>query len=300
MHQLLLLDRVDPLAVLQQPIVNEVHLVGSMPLGEDVLISHERELLKAGVADRAHCRNHTLHLQLVEERVPRDRGHVHLVLQLHLHHVRQRLEELRIAAHLALLALLQLLLTLLQVAPHPHGERHGDMVLTEEATHLAVLRLLGGVDLAQVRHGLGDAADERGERDQGKHDHEDGEDALDGVPRLHLHGSRCELRERPMQRREVAIGQLVLIIFERLLSPPPWEELAGSDQVPETRNEVVHEHDQEDEFEDVDQRQHVLRVDPLEQLGDEGVELEETHQADEAHEAENTTGLQDPQVVGGF
>mmetsp|Transcript_98768 Transcript_98768/g.247560 ORF Transcript_98768/g.247560 Transcript_98768/m.247560 type:complete len:247 (+) Transcript_98768:1273-2013(+) len=187
----------------------------------------------------------------------------------------------------------------LEVAPQASGELHGDIVLAEVPTELCVLHLLAPRNFSEVRHRLCDAAHKSGECDHTHDDYDDVEGPLHCIPWGDLHRSRSKLRNAPMQARTVSVSHSVVTLDKILRHPtrrPTRRTLIVSmhraDRIPETSNEVVHYDDDRQSFTNVEQCQHILRVDTLQQLTEESVQLQQAQQAGEAEEFEDSSGTQ--------
>mmetsp|Transcript_79421 Transcript_79421/g.199561 ORF Transcript_79421/g.199561 Transcript_79421/m.199561 type:complete len:230 (+) Transcript_79421:804-1493(+) len=142
-------------AMLQQAIDHKVHFVGNLTLAVDVLLLAEGNFIDSMITNCAHCIRVVL-LVVEEERVPCERWHVHLMLQVHLEHLRDVGKERNIAPHHSVrLSLLSLLI----IAPNPHCKLHRYIVFSEEPPELCELRFLATSNLAEVCHSLRDAAD---------------------------------------------------------------------------------------------------------------------------------------------
>mmetsp|Transcript_91 Transcript_91/g.247 ORF Transcript_91/g.247 Transcript_91/m.247 type:complete len:446 (+) Transcript_91:734-2071(+) len=221
--------------------------------------------------------------------MPHERGHVGLLLQIHLHDLRQPPEELHVAPHHAPALELG---ALVDVPPDAHRQLHGDPVLAEVPPHLRLLLVDQAVALPKACHGVRDAADEGGEGHERQDDHADVEGALGRVGGHDLHGCGRELRQRPVQGSAVAVAQSSVLI-EAQMGPALVHVRPCPNPIPSAGDEVVHDDDQHNVLKDLQNRQDVLRADVVNHLGEQVVQLQYSDQSQEAHEPENPP---DPEV----
>mmetsp|Transcript_35563 Transcript_35563/g.111802 ORF Transcript_35563/g.111802 Transcript_35563/m.111802 type:complete len:375 (-) Transcript_35563:156-1280(-) len=273
--------------VLQGAVDDKVHVAHCLTLIEEDLLRHQAPLLHRGVADRAHCRGVVL-VVLQEEGVPDDDWVVDLLLQLHLHELGQLLDEFHVAPHLPPRLRMG---ALVEETPDAHRQLHRDLVLPQVPPQRGLLLIPPAVDLPEPRHGIGDAADEGGEGDEGQDDDTDVEGPLHCVGGHDLHRGGRELRQRPMQRGCVPIADCM--DSRELVGPRCTWVTQGPDPVPGARDEVVEDHDEHDVLEHLQKSQHVLGAHKLEDLGHKVVQLQ---QADQAHETQQPEDAPDPHV----
>mmetsp|Transcript_81171 Transcript_81171/g.215477 ORF Transcript_81171/g.215477 Transcript_81171/m.215477 type:complete len:260 (+) Transcript_81171:253-1032(+) len=175
--------------VFQEALNDEEHPVSHLPLAEERLLRHEGDLLRRVVANGAHSHGAQL-VERIEEGVPRQDGHVDLVVKVHLQRVRDLPEEFHVPPRLPATPSLG---SVLQVPPDAHCQLHGDLVLAQVLPQDQVLSSLQPVGLAQTCHCLGDAADERREGDHCQDHDAHVVGPLTSVGGEHLHRSWCEL-----------------------------------------------------------------------------------------------------------
>mmetsp|Transcript_81795 Transcript_81795/g.226618 ORF Transcript_81795/g.226618 Transcript_81795/m.226618 type:complete len:265 (+) Transcript_81795:718-1512(+) len=226
--------------VLDKALDDEEHLVGHLALAEENLLGHERDLLGGVVADCAHGHRALLVVQ-IEKRMPREDGHVHLVVEVHLQGVWDLPEELHVAPHLAQSPGLR---AVLQVPPDPHRQLHRDLIFTQVLPQDQLLSSLAAVALAEAGHCLGNAADESGEGDHCQDHDAHVVSSLTCVSREDFHRRRSELRERPMQTGHITVSGAVPV--PKVVFDPCLTGIERPDPVPSASDEVVQANDEQD------------------------------------------------------
>mmetsp|Transcript_48814 Transcript_48814/g.98429 ORF Transcript_48814/g.98429 Transcript_48814/m.98429 type:complete len:306 (+) Transcript_48814:625-1542(+) len=225
--------------------------------------------------------------------MPREDGPGDVQGELRAQGLREELQEL----HLALLDLLPLLpQPVLYAMQDADNEVHWEVVRTEVAAQDGVVRGGAAVEPPQLRHGRCDAAHEGGKGDHGEEQDQDREDALGRVASCHLHPGGRELRERPVESREVLEhhGGILQAVVVR-----PSAAVLGLGQVraegpPAAGDEVVQPHDGGDELHNRQDDVVVLGQDVVGELLRDPVEPGESQEAKRAQNSQDANALAHP------
>mmetsp|Transcript_101659 Transcript_101659/g.310883 ORF Transcript_101659/g.310883 Transcript_101659/m.310883 type:complete len:313 (-) Transcript_101659:603-1541(-) len=164
------------------------------------------------------------------------------------------------------------------------AEVQGELALGDEAAHELVLALLLGTHFLNAHHLAGDSADEGGEDQQREDDHHHGERALEGVFWKDFHRGGGELRQRPMQRCQVHVGDVRRLGKFAGRQNDPVGSLRPRrppHKVPGARDAMVDRADARHEPRDAEGGEHLVRLDEVAELSRRGHHLHESQQADQ-------------------
>mmetsp|Transcript_91094 Transcript_91094/g.257921 ORF Transcript_91094/g.257921 Transcript_91094/m.257921 type:complete len:381 (+) Transcript_91094:552-1694(+) len=258
----------------QRPGDDEVHGAGLLAGGEELLGDDQRPLLHGGVAD-VHQAPLAELVEVVEDRVGHEHRAVDLPVQLHPQAVGQHLEDGQVVL---VQALPGVEVVRAEERHDVRAQAHRDPVLHHVALDVPGLPEPLLPLLLEVRHRGRHAAHERREHAHGRHDHENGEDPLVGVRGVDLHGRRHELRERPVQRREVGVAGV----------PPvepryPGHRLQAPHREPAAGDVVADERDDGERPPDAQGGRQHLGLDVVREVREAG----DLHDPDQAREAED-------------
>mmetsp|Transcript_21490 Transcript_21490/g.68080 ORF Transcript_21490/g.68080 Transcript_21490/m.68080 type:complete len:335 (+) Transcript_21490:652-1656(+) len=222
------------------------------------------------------------------EGVPSDNRKVELLTQLVHQRLRHQLEDGNLAA---VHPLPVLEMVVLEELPDALAELGGYPALLEVLPQDGLLPSWLRLQLPDVHHAAGDAADEGGEGHQRKEEDADGVDPLREVVRVDLHACWCELCQRPVKRGRVEV--LITLSLQDVRLEPPII-VYNAYQVP-AASDVVVEDDKHKEHEEYRAyRPHKVRLDVREQGRQQPGKLQaanKPHGTDHSEEPEDARGL---------
>mmetsp|Transcript_53312 Transcript_53312/g.159036 ORF Transcript_53312/g.159036 Transcript_53312/m.159036 type:complete len:366 (+) Transcript_53312:507-1604(+) len=268
---------------------DEEHLSDIVQL--QLLAARQRHLRDRLLADLAQRRRSLTEVD-VDHRVNPEDGPVDLTPQLVADVHRELLQD----RHLLRSQLLGRGHTLLpHKVPDAGCQAVGYVVVAEEAPDHRVPGDSLSVDVPDVGHSIGDAADKGGEKDEGTHDDTNIEHPLVHVLGEYLHGRWSELCQRPVEAREVSIAEVVVSHVHQVVLHPRGPSLAGKagDEEPETCYIVVEDDNNHEKPQQPDDLQDILRVDPCHQLRDVFAHLHKSQQSRDSHDARDCLGEPD-------
>mmetsp|Transcript_35806 Transcript_35806/g.83281 ORF Transcript_35806/g.83281 Transcript_35806/m.83281 type:complete len:256 (-) Transcript_35806:1001-1768(-) len=188
-------------SVVQSAALHKERLFRFVASTEDVLALSVRLLLQGKTAQLVHHNFHLL-VEAFEELVFQQVRRVHLVRQLVLQRLGERVEDLELR-RLDNVVLLQRLV--LQVLVDAAGQILGHVALPEVTAEEPELLHLVALHAPQGRHRARDTADDGREDDHGKEEDDNGEYALQKVLGADIHGSGRELRQAPVEAGAVDV-----------------------------------------------------------------------------------------------
>mmetsp|Transcript_60200 Transcript_60200/g.155014 ORF Transcript_60200/g.155014 Transcript_60200/m.155014 type:complete len:357 (+) Transcript_60200:266-1336(+) len=268
----------------------EEHLVVLVPKVEDWVVMAQgvdRSGVQANAADRALA-----HVGVQpEEEVTAHGAAKGEGEQLDLQRLREHPQQLHVGLLHALVLRLQLVL---RVADDAEGERRRHLARAQEAPEQAHVLVEHRAHLPKLGHGGRDAGDERGE-DQHRQDQDgNGKATLVLVRGEDLHGGWRELRERPVQRREVLVRNIVDLVEMVDVDPAAEGSLllgGDADQVPGAGDDVVDAQQNQNELPDVEEDVDEHGVNAVHEGLHDALQLDEAQQPDGPEHAQDAQRL---------
>mmetsp|Transcript_87880 Transcript_87880/g.246811 ORF Transcript_87880/g.246811 Transcript_87880/m.246811 type:complete len:243 (-) Transcript_87880:1347-2075(-) len=234
---------------------------GAFPSNEKQIITRKPFPTKCSVRETVY-RDGRHGIQMQEQRVDRKVRHKELALKFGEELFRKQLQKFYAADGNAGALVLPRVLEILLDA---NGKGGSDLVLLQIPPKVPKLFRSILMQAADLRQGSSNAADQVREPHQPKNDDGYREEALDPVLRLHVHGGRRELRDRPVERCSVLVNPVLAVKAVRF-DPGVLGIFEGAaDDEPNTTNEMVDCQEHYDHFRDVREDADVLRDDEVAQ-----------------------------------